>query len=167
MCECLYFPADKLILLPLIIGRPSSQWRCIWGERERSALALRAVKNPPAFPPFLPLMKTRGEDIRPSISHKSTSHVFRWISAHVLSPASLGDRAAGPYQHSSEDADNGTNAGYQALTSDALTQTADTSVSDCVIVWGGCRALVGCCCTVGFGLSAVRVLCVISRRGLL
>lgn len=55
-----------------------------------SSSAVRAVKNPPAFPPFLHLMKTRGEDIRPSISGQSTSHVFQWISAHVLSPASSG-----------------------------------------------------------------------------
>lgn len=64
--------------------------------------------NPPAFPPFLHLMKTRGEDIRPSISRNSTSHMFWWISAHVLSPASSGDRAAEPYQHSSEDTVNET-----------------------------------------------------------
>lgn len=133
-------------------------------ERECSSPALPAVKNPPAFPPFLPLMKTRGEDIRPSISHKSTSHVFRWISAHVLSPASSGDRAAGPYQHSSEDADNGTNEGYQALTSDALTQTANTSVSDQAIVRGGHWALVNCCCTATWR-ALVRVLCGIGRRG--
>lgn len=134
-------------------------------ERERSRPALPAVKNPPAFPPFLPLMKTRGEDIRPSISHKSTSHVFRWIAAHVLSPMSSGDRAAGPYQHSSEDAYNGTNAGYQALTSNALTQTANTLMSDHAIVRGGCWTLVSCCCTVTLRLSVVRVLCVIGRRG--
>lgn len=135
-------------------------------ERERSRPALPAVKNPPAFPPFLPLMKTRGEDIRPSISHKSTSHVFWWIASHVLSPASSGDRAAGPYQHSSEDADNGTNGGYQALTSDALTQTANTSMSDHAIVRGGRWTPVGCCCTATLRLSVVRVLCVIGRRGL-
>ncbi len=60
--------------------------------------AIPMVRNPPAFPPFLRLMKTRGEDIRPSISHKSTSHMFWWISAHVPSPASSGDRTAEPYQ---------------------------------------------------------------------
>lgn len=70
--------------------------------------AVPAVRNPPAFPPFLPLMKTRGEDIRPSISHKSTSHMFWWISAHEPSPASSGDCPAEPYQHSSEDAVNKT-----------------------------------------------------------
>lgn len=70
--------------------------------------AVPAVRNPPAFPPFLPLMKTRGEDIRPSISHKSTSHMFWWISAHVQSPASSGDCAAEPYQHSSENTVNRT-----------------------------------------------------------
>jgi len=48
--------------------------------------AVPAVRNPPAFPPFLRLMRTRGEDIRPSISRKTTSHVFWWISADVPSP---------------------------------------------------------------------------------
>lgn len=43
------------------------------------------VTNPPAVPPFLSLMKTRREDIRTSISHKSTSQMFGWISALVLS----------------------------------------------------------------------------------
>lgn len=52
-----------------------------------------------------------------------------------------GDRAAEPYQHSSEDTDNGTSTGYQALTSDALRQTADTLVSDDVIVRGGTSGL--------------------------
>lgn len=55
-----------------------------------SSSTVRVVKNPPAFPPFLHLMKTRGEDIRHSISRQSTSHVFRWIPTHVLSPASSG-----------------------------------------------------------------------------
>lgn len=46
-------------------------------ESEAAAGAVHAVRNPPAFPPFLPVMKTRGEDIRPSISRQSASHVFR------------------------------------------------------------------------------------------
>lgn len=83
----LYFAASltssKLLLS---IRRPSPR---LHSSRERSSgSAVRAVKNPPAFPPFLHLMKTRGEDIRPSIGRQSTSHVFRWNSAHVLSPAS-------------------------------------------------------------------------------
>lgn len=85
----LYFAASSTSSkLLLSIRRPSPR---LHSSRERSSSsAVRAVKNPPAFPPFLHLMKTRGEDIRPSIGRQSTSHVFRWISAHVLSPASSG-----------------------------------------------------------------------------
>lgn len=77
---------SSISLLLRVSGGPSPR---LHASREwSSSSAVRAVKNPPAFPPFLHLMKTRGEDIRPSISRQFSSHVFRWISAHVLSPAS-------------------------------------------------------------------------------
>lgn len=60
-----------------------------WLRAEALNAAVPSVTSPLAFPPFLHLMKTRREDIRPSISRESTSHMFWWISAHVLSPGEL------------------------------------------------------------------------------
>ena len=106
-----------------------------------------AEENPPAFPPFLLLMKTRGKDIKTSISHKSTSHMFWWIPTHVPSPTISGDHTAEPYQHSSQDSVNKTT--WLSLTSNALTHTGNTSEFDHVILlkdrgWILCAILITC-----------------------
>lgn len=161
----LYFTAkSSSTKLPLSIRRPSPRLHFL--REWSSSSAVRAVKNPPAFPPFLHVMKTRGEDIRPSISRQSTSHVFRWISAHVLSPASSGGsccralsaflRGHGQWnQHGLSGADKWR----------LETDRRHLGVWWCDSVRRYFGTLVGCCRTVSFRLSAVRVLCLIGRRG--
>lgn len=134
-------------------------------ERVNQQLGCPCGEEPPCFPPI----PSSNEDQRRGYQalHQPPVH-FTCVSMNLRScaePRQLrGDRAAGPYQHSSEEADNGSSAGYQALTSNASRQTANTLVSDDVIVRGGRRG--SCCCrTVSFRLSAVSVLCLIGRRG--
>lgn len=139
-------------LSPLM--RKWSRFHSVWTSCLLSATPnapIPAVRNPPAFPPFLHVMKTRGEDIRPSISEVHFTYALMNLCS-CAEPCALKGSCCRALSAFLRGRRQWNHTGYQALTGNALTQTADTSVSDRVILWGAHSAL-SCFCGVSFMLT--------------